>query len=850
MSKLSFITAVFLFAGTLLADQFVTSGAAVTTDGDAEIYTWTTTNETGMIVVPEGGALFDILLVGGGGAGGFHRGGGGGGGGVIYQKSVFFPEGTYSISVGAGGVPDMWEKSSRYYAWTYPASTPATDGGCSVISNATEAFRTVLGGGGGGNGLEHWQGRTGGSAGGSGGGSSDGEGSTSRTEGTPGQGNSGGCQGSAQNFYSGGGGGAGEPGADAKNSNSGKGGDGLSIDISGTPVLYGAGGGGGCSAGSGSGAGGAGGGGHGGSGSNLDRTAGQDGVGAGGGGGSGANNDYYNNGGACGGSGIVIMRTAGAALPEAKDFNAVVTGTRTVTFSGTLVGVGTNPDGSEPATSCSIYLAYGVDPENLVSECVKNDWTSVNPAWSMTIQDLGVDYTRFYWTVAVSNDLGVAVEETFEGSFQTTGTLTAVPLKAKFMDSAQTAAPSGNQLGDAFALADGTTTYYTDFGNESIVPDVLFDAGEAKIVKMMRTRMPPSVAAAKAEGRMAGFELYGSNDAVAWTKLADRSDILVDVILPEVWMETLLADEGPFRYFKLSGVKALSLQEVELLSPNMGIRAKNPEFLASTDPEAADAADGVTVAGTLTYSPSSETEVYGYYAETDYDADESAWAANGTKFSFDGVYKTGDTFSRKVKIGGSGERFIRLFAKADEMKTSSHRTWTVALRAKVKIVPAYYTGRGETFYDALFAYQNADISESASIIFDLRGLKPREELSYIRFWPRVGGQTYFRARKGIIEVSYEDVVVEHGAESTVEGREVYSYTRVADSKSFNWKTAHNNLDELPLSSTAASGVQFLNLPADGRRPTFLRIRNFGNGNMNEAELRVVAPPPGLKVLLR
>ena len=130
-----------LGSSVVSAGEITSTGATVTTDGDDTIYTFSDINGVGTLVVPEGGQRFDILLVGGGGAGGWCRGGGGGAGGFLYQRGVTLEAGTYTITVGAGGTPDVF--TSTYAAGP---TTADADGKSSLISfGGTALFNAIPG---------------------------------------------------------------------------------------------------------------------------------------------------------------------------------------------------------------------------------------------------------------------------------------------------------------------------------------------------------------------------------------------------------------------------------------------------------------------------------------------------------------------------------------------------------------------------------------------------------------------------------------------------------------------------------------------------------------------------------
>jgi len=253
-----------------------------TTTGFPEIYT---TNGWYKIVPIPFDYLVSYLVVAGGGGGGQNSNpdvgaGGGGAGGMLSASNVTFNPGvTYTITVGAGG----------------------TGGGNNSGGNSSiSGIATATGGGGG-------QAGSGGSGGGASGDCQAGG------SGTSGQGNAGGtnyCRGGG-NYGATGGGGASAPGSNSPGDyvSGSAGGAGTASSITGSSVTY-AGGGGGHGQQS-NGGGGAGGGGSGGGGSGSANTGG-------GGGGYGGN----------GGSGIVVL-----SIPTIS-YTGTVTGSPTVTTSG------------------------------------------------------------------------------------------------------------------------------------------------------------------------------------------------------------------------------------------------------------------------------------------------------------------------------------------------------------------------------------------------------------------------------------------------------------------------------------------------------------------------------------
>ena len=422
-------------------DISITGGATKSVVGsqDEVFYEWTDTANPGMITIPEGGKLVDILLVGGGGAGGFCRAGGGGGGGVIYQTNVLLPAGTYTVTVGAGGVPDSHTEGSGDYSKCYQqdqtseeangASSQLEIGG-SVFAVSGVSFE-AFGGGGGGNYHDKKKNVQGAGLSGACGGGAAANFQTA-TEGIPGQGFAGG-KGLASNEDGAGGGGAGAAGADAPSKGTaGNGGAGFSCTITGASVTYGGGGGGGSYNGSNQALGGAGGGGLGGS-KTVVATAGENGLGGGGGGASGGGNSWDMCGGGAGGSGVVIIR----ALPEVVN-PPTVSGVKSVTtptiakvkFSATLVSTGTKSDGVTPSENCKIYLATGTNPDVLTKpdESIKTGWTLDDANWELEMTKLtsGADLefgVTYAWKIWVENADGAAIEPPFTGTFRCLATL-------------------------------------------------------------------------------------------------------------------------------------------------------------------------------------------------------------------------------------------------------------------------------------------------------------------------------------------------------------------------------------------------------------------------------------------
>lgn len=194
----------------------VATGGAISDGGGYRRHTFLS---SGSFVVTNGGSI-EYLVVGGGGSGGGNsstRSGGGGGAGGYLTGTVSLAAGTYTITVGAGGMAKVTQDAG-------------SDGGASSIGTTV----SVTGGGAGASvsGTNTVAGRAGGSGGG---GTNGGAGGA----GVSGQGNAGG---SSASGGSGTGGGAGAAGVN-RTSAIADGGAGLSSSITGTATTYAIGGG-------------------------------------------------------------------------------------------------------------------------------------------------------------------------------------------------------------------------------------------------------------------------------------------------------------------------------------------------------------------------------------------------------------------------------------------------------------------------------------------------------------------------------------------------------------------------------------------------------------------------------
>ena len=286
---------------------YSSSDSITTTPGSG----WTayTFAYNGSIVVPAGNKItVDYLLVGGGGGAGGYIGGGGGGGYYTYKTGVVFTPGTYTLTIGQGGIGQVG------------TGTPPTSGGSSTITGALSD--SAAGGGG------QPEFGKGGSSGPFTGGSY-----TDTTN------NAGGGAGAGQNGVNGG-------------TYGGNGGNGIQNSITGTSTYYGGGGGGGWYTGITPGTGGLGGGATGAAVYNPStRNDGTNGLGGGGGGSTGGGSSIGGNG----GSGVVIIRvySSSATIAPPTVTTSFTVGVNTSYYF--IVSATATNSTSQTATTATIY---------------------------------------------------------------------------------------------------------------------------------------------------------------------------------------------------------------------------------------------------------------------------------------------------------------------------------------------------------------------------------------------------------------------------------------------------------------------------------------------------------------
>jgi hypothetical protein len=282
LTSVSTTSTVFTFGGG--GGSAVATGGTVTPSGAYKIHTFTTTGNTNFILTSPASITAQVLVVGGGGSGGSaYVGGGGGAGGAVYNATFTITAGTYTVTVGTGGV-----RTTAGVGYVGP-------------SGVNSSFSSITGTGGGGGGSYMNVAATNGGCGGGGPfnngqfgtGSQGGNGAPYGTDGLGG--------------YNCGGGGGGMGGtAPTPSGVRPSGGAGATYTVAGTAYTLAGGGGAGSDGQGGLGQAGGGLGGNGGGGGQTPSSGGDatPNTGSGGGGGGGNNGSLY---GGAGGSGIVII---------------------------------------------------------------------------------------------------------------------------------------------------------------------------------------------------------------------------------------------------------------------------------------------------------------------------------------------------------------------------------------------------------------------------------------------------------------------------------------------------------------------------------------------------------------
>ena len=318
----------------------------------------------------------DVLVVGGGGSGAGY-GGGGGGGFVIYKQGLFLPAGERcEITVGAGG-----ESVDAYSGKSGKAS--------SFVVEDLAIDYTAPGGGAGGGGWSNANGGAGANGGGAGG-----NGSEDKTRFYPGGaatvegGHKGGDMLGTEQGQGAGGGGMAEDGKSV--AEGGDGGAGWVIDITGTPIMYGAGGGGNSrgKGGSGDGSGDSGN-------SSAAAKPGNPNTGCGGGG------AYYQRTSGAGGSGVVVLRYAylDEVPPTIDDgLQCRVFEDNSLRITGKISYLGSG------ANSCTVTYYVGTNPDAL-AVIGSDEITESGVSFEQELSGLQ-ESTVYYWKVTAESNVG------------------------------------------------------------------------------------------------------------------------------------------------------------------------------------------------------------------------------------------------------------------------------------------------------------------------------------------------------------------------------------------------------------------------------------------------------------
>jgi hypothetical protein len=177
LSVLAYNTGYILRRNQLISRILSQSSGTRFTPGNG--YTYEIFINPGTFTVHTGGYV-DLMLIGGGGGGGTGGtgtsayGGGGGAGGMLHVYNQLLPQGTYTVTIGGGGIGGSFVPLSP----TPSPSNRGVDGQNTTISSPSISPISAIGGGGGGGGyspapltvVPAYHGQPGGSGGGAGGG--------------------------------------------------------------------------------------------------------------------------------------------------------------------------------------------------------------------------------------------------------------------------------------------------------------------------------------------------------------------------------------------------------------------------------------------------------------------------------------------------------------------------------------------------------------------------------------------------------------------------------------------------------------------------------------------------------
>lgn len=710
-------------------------------------------------------------------------------------------------------------------------------GKCSSISNLTSEILLAYGGGGGGsfhyNNVADSAGRAGASGGGAAGKY------TTAAAGVSGQGNDGGVAIGNDNT-SAGGGGAGAKGGDADSATqSGSGGVGVPCAITGATEYYGGGGGGGNYGGTG-GQGGLGGGGNGTGGQNTNHTAGTDGLGGGGGGASGGGNKWEYCGGAKGGDGVVMIRlsTVNPFVPVLSVAATAVT-SRKATLRFTAVSVGV-----DKSQTVDVYAAIALAGDSMptlekIGESVANN--------GQYLYSFDVLYDRDYVVYSKIVNTTTEIESSvMQTEFSTPErALVAMPGVVRWNKGVDGSDPKGsNEFRDPWFLFDGYPQNFMTMKSNPSDMWIMLDTGDVHNLALLRFYCYDN----NSPGRAKSMQIFGSTDNVNWTKIHDQGG---ETPVYNVWTTNVVT--GSYRYFKIEKLEYGQMGEIEFLSDDTVLKSERPcPWGDNIALGANDAVAGVKVAGTLKFAYAGSAEIFGYYADADYDNNVSAWAANGTRFDI-GTVQEGQSFSANVQVPGRGVKYLRLFAKnKDNSVVASQRTEAFAVGTAVYCPKAYTTfsdnSKGVKWYNGSTSDYGDNNGDGNDLIFDLTSLPAGFCVCSMRVWPRIDNsgarfQQWARCRTG--EIFASDTAAQFSGTAISAGtNEVYAVSPMPSQAWTHLEYLNDWIQDFD------PRVQEIVIPEAYRNSGYLKLAHVNYDQLCDVELRICKRVAGMVIIYR
>lgn len=333
------------------------------------------------------------------------------------------------------------------------------------------------------------------------------------------------------------------------------------------------------------------------------------------------------------------------------------------------------------------------------------------------------------------------------------------------------------------------------------------------------------------------FVAEASNDLDTWTVVHTNYWTPPDNMLTQYKLNSY--DGKAYRYLRVrkqSGTFWIS--ELAAHSLDLMVEATDDaQPFESTAADAADAADGVAIAGKLTNSTNGPAIVQAFFARTDHAGDIAAWRREGAMLDF-GSVAPGASFSGRMVGLGKGRWYWRLVAICGTEVSLCQPMTSFVVGSKIAYPRAYVPdSRVACWYDANVDNW-ADIGSTQWIVFDLKdAIEPGRTIDGIRCWWRSGYPNRFNS--SYCDFGYD--TTPEGADwsaaelaSEVGNRKVYTIPVVP--AGITWTNDADNFlaDSMKLGDYAYHPWKIFH---EKDLPRYIRIRNPVSGNINEIEFR-------------